>query len=120
MVFPGCFGAVSPEEAFVLCSVLLFRGLVLQKETSLFRRVFCVFFLTYEATEDKTIRWHHCLNGHEFEHTPEVVKDREPGVLQSMGSQRVRHNLATEQQQQNQHLVIIENIIFKKHVSTLP
>ena len=71
MVFPGCFGAVSPEEAFVLCSVLLFRGLVLQKETSLFRRVFCVFFLTYEATEDKTIRWHHCLNGHEFEHTPE-------------------------------------------------
>ena len=27
----------------------------------------------------------------------EIVKDREPGVLQSMGSQRVRHNLATEQ-----------------------
>ena len=29
----------------------------------------------------------------------EIVKDREPGVLQSMGSQRVRHDLATEQQQ---------------------
>ena len=28
----------------------------------------------------------------------EIVKDREPGVLQSMGSQRVRHDLATEQQ----------------------
>ena len=27
----------------------------------------------------------------------EIVKDREPGVLQSMGSQRVRHNLVTEQ-----------------------
>ena len=30
---------------------------------------------------------------------PERVKDREPGVLQSMRSQRVGHDLATEQQQ---------------------
>ena len=30
----------------------------------------------------------------------EVVKDRKPGVLQSMGLLRVRHKLATEQQQQ--------------------
>ena len=33
----------------------------------------------------------------------EIVKDREPGVLQSMqstGSQRLRHDLMTEQQQQ--------------------
>ena len=29
----------------------------------------------------------------------ENVKDREPGVLQSMGSQRIIHNLVTEQQQ---------------------
>ena len=29
----------------------------------------------------------------------EMVKDREPGMLQSMGSKRVRHNLANEQQQ---------------------
>ena len=28
----------------------------------------------------------------------EMVKDRKPGVLQSMGSQRAGHNLATEQQ----------------------
>ena len=27
-----------------------------------------------------------------------IVKDEEPGMLQSMESQRVRHNLATEQQ----------------------
>ena len=27
----------------------------------------------------------------------EMVKDREPGVLQSMGSQSVRHNLVTKQ-----------------------
>ena len=31
----------------------------------------------------------------------EIVKDGEPGVLQSMGSQRVKNNLATDQQQQN-------------------
>ena len=30
----------------------------------------------------------------------EMVKDREPGVLQSMGLQRVRHDLVPEQQQQ--------------------
>ena len=30
----------------------------------------------------------------------EIVEAGEPGVLQSMGSQRVRHNLVTEQQQQ--------------------
>ena len=31
----------------------------------------------------------------------ETVEDRGPGVLQSMGSQRVGHNLATEQQRHN-------------------
>ena len=31
----------------------------------------------------------------------EIVKDREACMLQSMGSQRIRHNLATEQQQWN-------------------
>ena len=29
---------------------------------------------------------------------PELVTDRKPGVLQSMGSQRVGHDLATKQQ----------------------
>ena len=39
------------------------------------------------------------LNGHEFEQTLVMVKDREPGVLQSMESQRVGlKDLATEQQ----------------------
>ena len=28
----------------------------------------------------------------------EMVKDRKPDMLQSMGSQRVRHDLVTEQQ----------------------
>ena len=38
------------------------------------------------------VGWHHQLNGHEFEEAPELVMDREAGVLQSMGSQRVRHD----------------------------
>ena len=29
----------------------------------------------------------------------EMVRNGQPGVFQSMGSQRVRHNLATKQQQ---------------------
>ena len=37
-------------------------------------------------TEDEMVRWHHQLNGHEFEQTP---GDREGQVslVQSMGSQ---------------------------------
>ena len=41
------------------------------------------------------------INGHEFEQTPgdrEFAQTGKPGVLQSMGLQRVRHDLATEQQ----------------------
>ena len=49
------------------------------------------------ATEDKMVGWHHWLNGHEFE---QAVGDGDgkgrPGVLQSMGSQRVRHDWGTE------------------------
>ena len=28
-------------------------------------------------TEDKMVGWHHRLDGHEFEETREIVKDRE-------------------------------------------
>ena len=31
----------------------------------------------------------------------EKVRDREPGMLQSMGLQRIRHDLTTEQQQRS-------------------
>ena len=43
-------------------------------------------------TEDEIVGWHQQLNGHEFEQALELVKYREAGVLQSMGSQRVRHD----------------------------
>ena len=49
--------------------------------------------------EDKTAGWHHRLNGHEFEQTLGDAKDGEACVLPSMGSQRVGHDLSTEQQQ---------------------
>ena len=51
------------------------------------------------AAEDVMVGWHHWLNGHEFEQTPGEWRTENTGVLQSMGSQRVGHNLATEQQQ---------------------
>ena len=33
------------------------------------------------------VRWHHRLDGHEFEQSPGDRKDRKPGVLQSMVTQ---------------------------------
>ena len=46
------------------------------------------------------VGWHHRLNGHEFEQTPEDGEgQRSVAGLQFMESQRVRHDFATEQQQ---------------------
>ena len=45
-------------------------------------------------TGDKMVGWHHQLNGMSLSKLQEIVKD---GVLPSMGLQRVRQNLATEQ-----------------------
>ena len=44
-------------------------------------------------SEDKKVGWHDWLNEHELEQAPG------DGVLESMGSQRVRHNWVTEHQQ---------------------
>ena len=44
------------------------------------------------------VGWHHGLNGHEFEQTlGNSVGTWKPGMLQFTGSQRVRHDLLTEQ-----------------------
>ena len=42
--------------------------------------------------------WHHWLDGHEFEQALAVGDghSQKPCMLQSMGSQRVGHDLATE------------------------
>ena len=51
------------------------------------------------ATEDEMVGWHHQLNGRESEQTPgDSERLPRPGMLQSMGSQRIGRNLATEQQ----------------------
>ena len=50
--------------------------------------------------------WHHWLNGHELEQTGRWWRTRKPGVLQFMGSQRVRHSLVTEQQHTSLHCVL--------------
>ena len=49
------------------------------------------------AIEDQMAGWHHWLKGHEFEQTGRWWRTGKPGVLQFMGSQRVGHNLATQQ-----------------------
>ena len=46
-------------------------------------------------TEDKMFGWRHQLDGHEFEQAP-WVSDGKPGMLQSLGVTRVRHDWATE------------------------
>ena len=49
------------------------------------------------TTQDQIVGWHHWLDGHEFEQSSsDWWWTGKPGVLQSMGSQRIRHNWATE------------------------
>ena len=50
------------------------------------------------TTEDKMVGWHHQFSGHEFEQTGRQWRTGKPGVLLSVGWQRVGHNWATEQQ----------------------
>ena len=48
-------------------------------------------------TEDEIVEWHYWLDGHEFEQAlGSWWWTGKPGVLQSMGSQRVRDDWATE------------------------
>ena len=49
-----------------------------------------------ETTEDEMDGWHHRPDGHEWVSSGRRWWTGKPGVLQSMGSQRVRHNWATE------------------------
>ena len=47
-------------------------------------------------TEDEMVGWHHQLNGHEWVSSGSWSWTGKPEVLQSMGSQRVRHNWVTK------------------------
>ena len=46
------------------------------------------------ATEDEMVGWHHQLNGHEFEQTPEIVKDREAWHAAAHGLTKSRTQLS--------------------------
>ena len=49
------------------------------------------------VTQKEMVGWHHGLNGHEFEQTPgDSEWQGKPGVLQSMGLQRVGHYLVSD------------------------
>ena len=53
------------------------------------------------AIEDEMVGWHHQLNGHEFEETPGDSEEQGSlAMLQSLGFQRVGHDLVIEQWQQ--------------------
>jgi len=52
------------------------------------------------VTEDETVRWHHPHSGHEFEQTLEDSEGQVSLVCYSLWVLRVRHNIATEQEQQ--------------------
>ena len=52
-----------------------------------------------ETTEDEMVRRHLWFNAHEFEQAPGDGEGQEPGVLQSIGLQRVGQDWATEQQE---------------------
>ena len=58
-----------------------------------------------KASEDEMAGWHHYANGYELGQTLGGGSRQRPGVLQSMGSQRVGHDWANEQQQQVFHLL---------------
>ena len=47
-----------------------------------------------KGRQGEMIGWHHQLNGHEFEQAPGDSK-REPGMLQSMGLQKLQQDLVT-------------------------
>ena len=50
------------------------------------------------VTEDEMVGWHHWFNGHKLGQTLGDGEGQKPGVLQSMGLQRVKHNLVAKQQ----------------------
>ena len=48
--------------------------------------------------EDEVVRYHHCLNGHEFEQTPGDSEGQEACHAAVPGVTKSRHDLVTEQQ----------------------
>ena len=62
------------------------------------------------------VGWHHQLNRHEFEQAAEDGEGQ-PGVLQSMGSQTVRHDWGTEQQNSLAGLMLKLKLQYFSHLT---
>ena len=63
-------------------------------------------------TEDKMVGWHHQLNAHESEQTPGDSEEQGSLAYCSPWGHRVRHDLATKQQQtMKKHCVLHYNNI---------
>ena len=68
-----------------------------------------------ETTDDEMPGWHHWLDRYEFEQAPGVGSTtRKPVVLQSIGSQRVRHDWVTELN----WMIIVMKLLKKKKAAS--
>ena len=61
-----------------------------------------------EMTEDKMIRWHHWLNGHDFEQTHGDSEGQGSLVFCSSWGHKESYNLATEKEQQMNFYIFIK------------
>ena len=89
---------ISPEyslEGLMLKLTLQYFGHLMQRTDS-FEKTLMQGMIEEEkgTVQDEMVGWHHRLNGHEFEQALVLVMDTlgRPGMLQSMGSQRIRHD----------------------------
>ena len=64
-------------------------------------------------TEDEMVGWHHRLNGHEWINSGSWWWTGRPGVLKSMGLQRVGHNWVTELNWISHYVNIVSNSVNK-------
>ena len=60
------------------------------------------------ATEDEIVRWHHQLNGHEFEQTPGDPEGQESLARCSSWGHRVRQDSVTKKQTNKNKSLVTE------------
>ena len=65
-------------------------------------------------SEDERAGWYHQCHGHELGQTPGERGAGRPGALQSIGSQKVRRDWATEQQQQIRKKNLLHDCLHRK------
>ena len=90
-------------EGLMLKLQLQYFGHLMRRVESLERALILGKTEGKKRKEQQRIRWfgwHHRLNGHESEQAPGGSEEQGGLACCSLWSQRVRHNLATEQQQQ--------------------